>query len=75
MNPIDIPEIARDFGLFVAMAVAAIVVMGWTIRALWNRLNVQIDGRMEDHKTHSAQMAENTKTLERALDVMEGRRG
>ena len=75
MNPIDISDVARDFGLFVAMAVAALLAMGWTIRALWTRLNAQIDGRLDDHKLHSGQMADNTKTLERALDVMEGRRG
>ncbi|MFG6661158.1 hypothetical protein [Sulfitobacter sp. 915] len=72
MNPIDIPQLAEQYGPFIALLAAVIVAGGWTIRALWHRLNEQIDARFEDHKQHSSQMAENTKTLDQALRFIEG---
>jgi hypothetical protein len=72
MTPVDLTGIARDFGLFVAMAVAVILGMGLTIRALWTRLNEQNDGRLSDHKAHAEQMRESMKTLDGALEVVRG---
>ena len=72
MNPIDIPQIAEQYGPFIALVVAVIVAMGWVIRSLWNRLNTQIDGRMADHKLHSSQMAEVTKSMDNAIRFIEG---
>ena len=69
MNPLDFPQIATEWGgTGVAFAALSMVV-----RSLWMRLMEQIEGRLADHKDHAQQMSENTRTLERALDVMEGR--
>ena len=72
MNPIDVTDVAEKFGLFVALVAVVIIGMGWVIRSLWMRLNEQIDNRFTDHKAHSGQMADNTKTLEQALKIFEG---
>lgn len=72
MNPLDIPDVAEKFGLFVALAAVVIVALSWVVRALWNRLNEQTDNRFDDHKTHAAQISDNTRTLEQALKIFEG---
>lgn len=74
MNPVDIPQIASEYGLFVALVVVVVVAMGWVIKALWSRLNDQIDARFDDQKAHAAQMAENVKAMDRAFDLVGGTR-
>jgi len=72
MDAINLPQFIEAYGL----PGLIILGMGWVIRALWARLNEQIDNRFSDHKTHSSQMSDNTKTLEQALKIFErGGRG
>lgn len=69
MSSIDIPAFIEAYGLPGFM----IIVLMWVANALWKRLNEQTDSRFADHKEHSAQMAENTKTLDQALKYIEGK--
>jgi len=68
MNGIDISNFLEAYGLPGLMILA----LGWVTRALWSRLNEQIDARFEDHRTHSGQMADITKTLDQAIKFVEG---
>ncbi len=70
MTGIDIPSFIEIYGLPGLMIIALM----WVVRALWNRLNEQIDQRMDDYKVHAAQMAENTKALDQALKFIEGQK-
>lgn len=68
MDSLDVTQFIEAYGL----PGLIILGMGLVIRALWARLNEQIDNRFDDHKTHSSQMSDNTKTLEQALKIFEG---
>lgn len=68
MDAIDIPSFIDTYGL----PGLVILVLLWVVRALWSRLNEQIDARFDDHKSHTVQMADNTKTLDAALRFIEG---
>jgi hypothetical protein len=68
----EFSDFASQYGPFVALGAVVIVAMAAVIRALWHRLNEQIDKRFVDHETHSQQMADVTKTLDHALKFVEG---
>lgn len=65
-------DIASQYGPLIGLGAAIIVVLLAVCRALWHRLNEQIDKRFVDHETHAQQMAEITKTLDHALKFVEG---
>lgn len=72
MTQIDVPNFIEAYGLPGLIILALL----WVVRALWVRLNEQVDARFADHKSHAEQMAENTKTLDHALRYIgEGGRG
>lgn len=68
MTGIDIPSFLETYGL------PGLMILGlmWVVKALWARLNEQIDARFSDHKAHSEQMAANTKTLDEAMKFVGG---
>ena len=69
MGGFDIPSFLEAYGLPGLIIVGLAVV----VKALWARLNEQIDARFDDHKAHTSQMADNTKTLDAALRYIEGK--
>lgn len=68
MDGLDIPSFLEAYGL------PGFIIIGlvWVVNALWKRLNEQVDARFAEHRTHAAQMAENTKALDQALKFIEG---
>ncbi|HCT32365.1 MAG TPA: hypothetical protein DF966_04300 [Sulfitobacter sp.] len=69
MDTFDLPSFIEAYGLPGFIIIALV----WVVRALWTRLNEQVDARFEDHKAHTSQMADNTKTLDAALRYIEGK--
>lgn len=55
------------------LSAAVIAALGWWGWQNQRRANELQDARVADHKEHSAQMLENTRTLDTAIRVMEGR--
>ena len=47
-----------------------IVGLGLAVLRLWARLNEVSDARLADHKDHMAQFMENSRTLDKALEVV-----
>tara|TARA_R110002096_G_scaffold49122_4_gene130027 strand:+ start:414 stop:632 length:219 start_codon:yes stop_codon:yes gene_type:complete len=69
MSGFDLPSFLEAYGL------PGLIIFGLAIvvKALWARLNEQVDARFDDHKAHTSQMADNTKTLDAALRYIEGK--
>tara|TARA_R110002111_G_scaffold262881_1_gene342698 strand:- start:29468 stop:29686 length:219 start_codon:yes stop_codon:yes gene_type:complete len=65
----DVPSFLEAYGLPGLIIVGLAIV----VKALWVRLNQQVDARFDDHKAHNTQMADNTKTLDSALRYIEGK--
>lgn len=69
MSGFDLPSFLEAYGLPGLIIVGLAVV----VKTLWARLNEQVDARFDDHKAHTSQMADNTKTLDAALRYIEGK--
>lgn len=66
---IDIPSLLSAYGL----PGLIIGVLLYAVSALWSRSNVVQDARIEDGKAEAQRTLEITRTLERAIAVVEGR--
>lgn len=69
----DWPSIISEIGG--GLPAVVIIALGVAVAALWRRINNLHDARISDQKEHAAQMLENTRTLETAMRLMEGRNG
>jgi hypothetical protein len=69
MDGIDIPAFLETYGL----PGLFIVLEGFVIRAIWTQLMDQINGRLDDQRRQSEQLAAVTKTMENTIDAVRGK--
>lgn len=69
-------EVTSLFGEY-GLAGAVIAVLLAAVAALWRRLNLQTDARIEDQKQHTAELISVTKDFGKAVDALDrvGRQG
>ncbi|OWU77594.1 hypothetical protein [Marinibacterium profundimaris] len=72
----DITEIANALiGEVGALPGVLILGLAWALWQERRRANSLSDRRIEDQKEHTAQILESVRSMDRAIDVVEGRNG
>ena len=71
MDVIDAPGLIETYGLPGLIMVG----MGWAVIHLWRSLSAEREAHMQTHRDHTGQLVEAIRTLDKAMEIAEGRRG